>query len=174
LLTFNLKEIVLKNFVWPFALLCMLFTGPGCVKKAPDCTPKTTASEAPQIQAYAAANNMNVIAHSSGLYYQVIDPGSGAMATINSSIVITYTGMLLNGTIFDQRITPNNTQTTGSESPWLLNKLIEGWRVGIPLIRKGGRIQLIVPSSMGYGCAAYGAIPADSILFFDITLVDVL
>jgi len=125
------------------------------------------------MQAYAAAHGMTVTAHSSGLLYQVINPGSGPMATINSSIVITYTGMLLDGTIFDQRITPNNTQTSGPESPWLLSKVIEGWREGIPLIRKGGRIQLIVPSSLGYGCSAYHAIPGNSILFFDITLVDV-
>jgi FKBP-type peptidyl-prolyl cis-trans isomerase FkpA len=161
----------LRNFVLPFALLLVLFIGPGCLKNS-TCEPKTTASEALQIEAYAAANGITAMAHSSGLYYEIINPGSGATATLSSKVVITYTGKLLDGTIFDQRTTPNNAPA-GADSPWPLTQLIEGWKVGIPLIKKGGQILLIVPSSMGYGCTAYGSIPGNSILFFDITLVDV-
>jgi FKBP-type peptidyl-prolyl cis-trans isomerase FkpA len=157
-----------------FAVAAAALMGASCLKRSEtNCTPKAPSSEAAQIQTYAAANSMTVTAHSSGLYYQVINPGSGPMATINSRIVITYTGMLLNGTVFDQRTTPNN-QATSPNNPWLLADLIEGWQVGIPLIRKGGRIQLLVPSSMGYGCSDYRSIPGNSVLFFDITLVDVL
>jgi FKBP-type peptidyl-prolyl cis-trans isomerase FkpA len=109
---------------------------------------------------------MNAIAHSSGLYYEIVTPGSGATASANSTIYITYVGKFLDGSTFDQQSNPG---ATG----WPLSQLIEGWRTGIPLIQEGGRIKLIVPSAMAYGCTGYAAIPGNTVLFFDITLTDV-
>jgi FKBP-type peptidyl-prolyl cis-trans isomerase FkpA len=139
------------------------------------CSPKPVASEALDIQAYATAHGMNVVAHSSGLYYEILNPGTGATATLNSKIVITYVGELLDGTVFDERTTPNNStvQPPDENSPWDLNRLIEAWKIGIPLIKEGGHIRLLVPSAMAYGCTGWGGIGPDEILFFDINLVDV-
>jgi FKBP-type peptidyl-prolyl cis-trans isomerase FkpA len=109
---------------------------------------------------------MSVTAHSSGLFYEIIDPGSGGMPTPNSKIFITYQGKLLDGTMFDHQDVPNT-------SGWPLSGLIEGWRIGLPLIQKGGRIKLLIPSALAYGCEPYQSLPGSSILFFDITLVDV-
>jgi FKBP-type peptidyl-prolyl cis-trans isomerase FkpA len=161
-----------RNSLLSVILLFVMFTGVNCVKNS-TCSPKTVNSEAPQIQAYATANGINAVAHSSGLYYEIIDPGTGTTPTLNSKIVITYTGMLLNGTVFDQRTVPNN-DASGPNSPWPLSDLIEAWRIGIPLLKEGGRIKLIVPSAMAYGCTGYGSIPGNAILFFDVTLVDVV
>lgn len=158
----------MRNFVLPVFLILVIF-GSGCLKDN-TCSPKSAASEAAQIQAYALANGINATAHSSGLYYEIINPGSGVAATANSNIVITYTGKLTNGTIFDQQTTPNNTT---ANPPWPLNQLIEGWRFGIPLIQEGGHIKLIIPSALAYGCTGKNSIPGDAILFFDIELVDV-
>jgi FKBP-type peptidyl-prolyl cis-trans isomerase FkpA len=157
-----------RNFVLP-ALLILVILDTGCIKDN-TCSPKSVTSEAPQIQAYALANGINATAHSSGLYYEVINSGSGTTATANSNIVITYTGKLTNGSIFDQQTTPNNTT---ANPPWPLNQLIEGWRLGIPLIKEGGHIKLIIPSALAYGCTGKNSIPGDAILFFEIELVDV-
>jgi FKBP-type peptidyl-prolyl cis-trans isomerase FkpA len=162
----NLKKTKVKNFVLPFALLFLVFTGPSCLKGSDPCNPKTPASESAQLQAYCAGNGITPTAHSSGMLYQIMNAGTGASATVNSTIFITYVGKLVDGTVFDQ-------QTNASATGWPLNQLIEGWRVGIPLIKEGGQIKLVVPSSMAYGCAGYGSIPGNAILFFDITLVDV-
>ena len=156
----------MKKFVLPFSLLFVIFSGLNCLKNSTTCTPKTPASEAAQMQAYCAGNGITPTIHSSGLFYQIMSPGSGAAATTTSTIYITYVGKLADGTVFDQQ---NNSSMTG----WQLSQLIEGWRVGIPLIQKGGEIKLVVPSSMAYGCSGYGSIPGNSILFFDITLVNV-
>jgi FKBP-type peptidyl-prolyl cis-trans isomerase FkpA len=147
-------------------LLLMIFSGLSCLKGSDPCNPKTVASESTQMQAYCAGNGITPTTHSSGLLYQIMNPGTGATATANSTIYITYVGKLVDGTVFDQQ---SNSSATG----WPLNQLIEGWRVGIPLIKEGGEIKLVVPSSMAYGCSGYGAIPGNAILFFDITVVDV-
>jgi FKBP-type peptidyl-prolyl cis-trans isomerase FkpA len=121
----------------------------------------------PQIQAFAVTNGINATAHSSGIYYEIISPGTGKTPSANSSIVITYTGKLMDGNVFDERTTPN------TQEPWPLNGLIQGWIIGIPLIKEGGRIRLIIPSSLGYGCEQYYSIPGNSVLYFDVSLVEV-
>jgi FKBP-type peptidyl-prolyl cis-trans isomerase FkpA len=164
--TSSSKKTEVRNFVLPIAFLCVIIIGPGCLKSSDPCTPKTPASENAQMQAYCAGNGIIPTVHSSGLFYQIMNPGSGPSPAPTSKVFITYVGKLVDGTIFDQ-------QSNASNTGWPLNQLIEGWRVGLPLIQKGGEIKLVVPSSMAYGCAGYGTIPGNAILFFDITLVDV-
>lgn len=157
----------MKKFALPLLLLSSLVLFAGCTKDK-TCKPKTPASETGQIQAFAAANGINAVPDPSGIYYEIIDPGSGPKASANSKIVITYTGKLMNGQVFDENQTPNTNE------PWPLNNLIKGWIIGIPLIAKGGHIKLIIPSSLAYGCAPYYSIPGNSVLYFDIHLIDVL
>ncbi len=99
------------------------------------------------------------------MFYQITNPGSGVSPNLNSTIIVTYAGSFLNGTVFEQTTNPVNIGQLGG--------LIEGWKVGLPLIQKGGRIKLIIPSSMAYGCTGVPGISANTPLFFDITLVDV-
>ena len=155
-----MKKIILVCFV-SFSL----FAVAGCFKDD-GCKSKTPQSEDAAMQDYAAANSMTVIKHSTGLYYQIVNQGTGPAPTASSRISVRYTGKLLNGTIFDVATT-----ATGM---YPLSGFITGWQIGIPLINKGGTIRLIVPSLYGYGCQANGAIPANSILFFEIELVDIM
>lgn len=138
----------------------------GCLKEEKPCTPVPVANEESVITAYAAANGITATRHSSGLYYQVINPGTGQTPNVNSRVFITYTGKLLNGQQFDQGTNPANTG-------WTLRGLIEGWQVGLPLIKAGGKIKLIIPSSLAYGCNGAGSIPPNSVLFFEVDLIDV-
>lgn len=137
----------------------------GC-KKNTTCTPKTVASEVATMQSFANANGMTVQTHSSGMLYQIVNPGSGLTPSLTSRVSVRYTGKLMNGTIFDSN--------TGVPVQFLLNQVIAGWQLGLPLIKKGGTIRLIIPSSLAYGCSATGPIPGDSVLYFEIELVDVL
>ncbi|HTD93443.1 MAG TPA: FKBP-type peptidyl-prolyl cis-trans isomerase [Chitinophagaceae bacterium] len=158
----------MKKLVPVLSLCAFLFLYPGCGKKDEGCKTRPASSEAGAIQNYATAKNLTLTAHPSGLYYQVLDPGTGVTPTLDSKIYIRYTGKLLdaNNTVFDQK-------SNSAETGWILNSLIDGWQVGIPLIKKGGHIILLVPSSMGYKCEDYYSIPGNSVLFFDIELVDV-
>ena len=159
-----------KIFAPLMMIACVGLINSGCSKSNEACKPNSPASEASQMQAFAAANNMTLTTHPSGLMYEIIDPGTGTQPTINSKISIVYVGKFMNGDKFDEQMTANNTPTNPA---WALSGLIEGWQVGIPLIKKGGHIKLLVPSSMGYGCDTYYTIPGNSVLYFDIALVDV-
>ena len=121
-------------------------------------------AEEPQIIAYATRDSIHANKHSSGIYYEIIDPGSGLTPTPNSNLSVTYTGKLLNGTKFDEQTNPVD---------FNLSNVIEGWQLGLPLIKKGGRIKLIIPSAYAYGCNGKGSIPPNSALFFDVNLIDV-
>lgn len=147
-------------FLLSIVVLC------SCSKTKNDCTPNTPQSEQGQIQTFASASGINATAHSSGLYYEVVNPGSGTTPNISSRIYVKYIGKLMNGTIFDST---SNYAATG----WTLADMIKGWQVGLPLIQKGGSVNLIVPSSMAYGCESVGPIAPNSVLFFHIDLVDV-
>jgi len=148
----------------------LLLLNSGCLKSGgsstTQCTPRTVSSEQPAITAYASANAITATTDAHGLSYEIISPGSGPVPTSTSKVFVTYTGQLLNGTVFDQ-------QTDASQTGWFLKDLITGWIYGLQYIQKGGRIKLIVPSSLAYGCEGRGPIPPNSVLYFDLTLVDV-
>ena len=157
----------MKTFFLVFLGSAILLSQTGCLKSSSSqsCTPASVSSEQPSILAYAANNGIFATRHSSGLYYEIISTGSGATPSTNSKIFVTYTGKLLDGRVFDQ-------QADSSKTGWVLNTLIEGWQIGLPLIQKGGEIKLIIPSALAYGCGN-GILPANSILYFDVHLADV-
>ena len=155
----------MKRTIFILSVYFLLFSSTGCLKDN-GCQDKTVQSEQAAIVAYAAANGITATAHSNGMYYQVVNAGSGPTPTINSQISVRYTGKLLNGTLFDSQ--------TGTPITFGLSGAIAGWQIGLPLIQKGGIFKLIIPSSFGYGCQGNGPIPANSILYFEIELVDVL
>lgn len=156
-------------------LAVLLVTLSGCLKKDIGCSYSiqnivAPSSEEQAILTFLAANTITATKHGSNMYYEVILPGTGTVTPgLCSNILIKYEGKLTSGTIFDSQ----NSQI------FTLGTLIEAWKVGIPLIKKGGRIRLYVPPSLGYGNKdikdGTGAviIPASSILIFDITLNDV-
>lgn len=144
------------------AVPCLFFA---CVKTSDPCTNVTPASEEPQILAYCGANGISYSKDPSGIYYQIIDPGTSPHPTITSVVSTTYSGKLLNGSVVDS-------SSTALSFP--LNQLVVGWQIGLQLIGKGGHIKMVVPSSLCYGCnGAPPTVPGNSILYFDITLVDI-
>jgi FKBP-type peptidyl-prolyl cis-trans isomerase FkpA len=148
-------------------LYSIIFFLAGCIKEDKGCTPVNVTDERPAMVNFCNYNQIAYSEHSSGILYQILSPGTGAVPGNNSRIYITYTGTLLNGTVFDSQNDP-------SKTGWYLYSLIDGWRTALPLIRKGGSIKIVVPSSLAYGCTGSGStIPPNSPLYFTITLVDV-
>ena len=117
------------------------------------------------IEDYLAEKNLTAQKTDDGLYYIIDVPGNEIKPKLNSDVKVIYKGYLTNGTVFDEK-------TTAIE--FNLSQVIAGWTRGIPLFGEGGKGKLIIPPSLGYGDTENGTIPANSILVFDIELVDVL
>ncbi len=157
-----------------FALVTGILITSSCIKGNNNATNNTTCSydscqlRAPdsqivKLEKYLADNNITAAKHCSGLYYTIITPGTGNSPTSCSNVAINYTGMFTNGNVFDKSTAP---------VVYSLPGLITGWRNGLPLIKKGGKIKLYVPPALGYGQNQYQSIPGNSILVFDIDLLD--
>jgi len=114
------------------------------------------------IRKFIADNNIPAVKDSVfDVYYQIIEPGTGTVVpTRNSIVTVAYKGRLLNGTVFDE----------STSLRFTLGNLITGWQLGLPKIKEGGKIRLLIPSGYAYGPQANGRIPANSVLDFDIEL----
>ena len=117
------------------------------------------------IQDYLNQHNLDAEEDPSGMFYIIHDEGTGAHPDLSSTVEVLYVGTLTNGNVFDE---------TSGNAPvsFPLQNLIEGWKIGIPLMKKGGSATFYIPSRLGYGSAAHYGIPANSVLIFDITLVN--
>lgn len=157
-------------------LISVVFTS--CIKKNDQCTFNTVETSAPAtekntLRTFLQSNAIPFTEDPHGFFYNIVTPGSGAIiANLCSTVSVTYVGKLSNGTIFDQT-------AAGSQAAFQLGNVIYGWQKGLPLISKNGRILLYIPPSFGYGSTAVKdnsgnvIIPANSNLFFDITIADI-
>jgi peptidylprolyl isomerase len=101
-----------------------------------------------------------------GVYVREVHLGNGETVRPDSDISVHFVGMLTTGQRF----------TATSDKPYRFRMgtetVIAGWEDGLVGMRVGGRRQLVIPPFLAYGPEAFGRIPADAILVFDITLVD--
>lgn len=165
----------MKKYLLFFAVFTILFSA---CKKSDSTTPTFDPAvqakvDDDKIQAYLKANPSIIATKDpSGLYYQILTPGTGTVPTVNSTVTVAYTGKLLDGTVF--QTLPNFTHklgpTTDNNGKIVDLGLIKGWQIGIPFIKPQGRILLIIPSAMGYGASPQSGIPANSVLVFTIDL----
>jgi len=119
------------------------------------------------INDYLNDNGLTADRTTSGLHYIINDPGNGVdRPNINSEVKVDYTGYTLDGDVFDE-------SNPDSLAFWPLFGLIQGWQEGLPLFTKGGHGQLFIPSRLGYGQTGSGSIPPNTVLIFDIRLVDI-
>ncbi|MEE4260655.1 MAG: FKBP-type peptidyl-prolyl cis-trans isomerase [Bacteroidales bacterium] len=145
--------------IWFVIMLGVVLYAVSACKKEEDNSEQAAIDKA-LIEAYISDNQLNAQSTASGLYYVIRESGNDEHPTVYSTVTVAYKGYLLNGDVFDESLAYTER----------LSLLIQGWREGIPLIGKGGKIKLMVPSALGYGGEQAGNIPANSVLIFDITL----
>lgn len=147
-------------------LIPIFFLSDSC-KKESGCKPLSPDVEDPQIVEYNIKNGVGAQKINNSIYYKAIDSGYGVRPSRSSKVVVTYTAKLLNNKVFDAATTPKT---------FTLTDVIEGWQIGLPLIKKGGKIVLIIPSVYAYGCNGNSNlnVPGDAVLVYEVTLLDVI
>ncbi len=119
----------------------------------------SSATQRALMVAYCNNNGITYTIHPSGILYQIITPGDTAKPNLCTSLTMTYTGKLMTGIQFDK-----------GTITYPLKDLIVGWQIAVPLIGKGGKIKMVIPSSLAYGPNANGSIPANSPLYFEMSI----
>jgi FKBP-type peptidyl-prolyl cis-trans isomerase FklB len=114
------------------------------------------------------AKRDGITALASGLQYEVLSAGTGAMPTREDTIRAHYHGTLIDGTVFD------SSYDRGEPAEFPVGGVIAGWTEALQLMNAGSKWRLYVPSELAYGEQGVGSIPPHSVLVFDVELLDVL
>ena len=103
----------------------------------------------------------------SGLVYETLKEGTGAVSKSGDSVEMHYTGMFEDGTKFDSSLDRNKTLpvTLGSGG------VIKGWDEGIPGMKVGEKRKLTIPAPLAYGERGKDKIPPNATLVFEVELV---
>jgi FKBP-type peptidyl-prolyl cis-trans isomerase FkpA len=131
-----------------------------------------------KLKAYFASHNISPNKTASGLYYIMIEEGTGEKVLPGDTLTVNYTGMLLNGTKFDS----NEDSAFYHVSPYQFvvgrGGVIKGWDEGMALLKTGSKATFYIPSPLGYGTQPISAnsgnpkgAPANSILIFNVHLI---
>lgn len=113
------------------------------------------------------AKEKGVKTSKSGLLYKVEKEGTGETPKDSDTVVVNYKGTLIDGKEFD------NSYSRGEPLSFRLDGVIPGWTEGLKNIKKGGKIQLVIPPDLAYGKTGVPGIPANSTLVFDVELLDI-
>lgn len=105
----------------------------------------------------------------SGLQYEIITQGTGAIPTATSRVKTHYHGTLIDGTVFDSSV------TRGQPIDFPVNGVIAGWTEALQLMPIGSKWRLYIPHDLAYGERGAGAsIAPFTALIFDVELIDIV
>ena len=115
----------------------------------------------------ANGKKAGVVTTESGLQYKIIEPGNDVKPGPQDTGWVRYKGSLIDGTVFDA--------VADDADPIMLtlNRVVAGWTEGLQLIGEGGKIDLFIPSELGYGEQGNQSIPGNSVLLFNVELTKV-
>jgi FKBP-type peptidyl-prolyl cis-trans isomerase FklB len=106
----------------------------------------------------------------SGLQYEVLNQASpdAAMPKATDRVKVHYTGMLIDGSIFDSSV------QRGQPAEFGLNQVIKGWTEGVQLMHVGEKFKFYIPYKLGYGeRGSEPRIKPYSALIFEVELLSI-
>jgi FKBP-type peptidyl-prolyl cis-trans isomerase len=109
----------------------------------------------------------NVKTTASGLQYVVEKEGEGKTPTKEDMVKVHYKGTLTNGTQFD------SSYDRGEPAEFPVGGVIPGWTEALTLMKEGAKYKLVIPSDLAYGPSGRPGIPPNSVLLFDVELLEV-
>ena len=145
-----------------------------------DAQTRIRAQQEQQVEAMAEANLKSgeaflaenakkdgVTVTASGLQYRVITEGAGDAPKATDTVKVHYEGRLISGDVFDSSI------ARGEPVSFPLDGVISGWSEGVQLMKVGSKFEFTIPSALAYGPSGTGPIPPNSVLVFDVELLEI-
>lgn len=108
----------------------------------------------------------------SGLQYIVIKEGTGATPTTDSTVTAHYRGTFIDGKSFDGTYEGKEPKESDRPIPFPVTGVIAGWTEALQLMKVGAHYRLFIPGNLAYGEEGRPGIEPNSVLIFDIHLVD--
>lgn len=117
---------------------------------------------------FAPKANEPVVTTGSGLRYQQLQAGSGALVAPTDTVRIHYTCWLSDGTLFD------TTHLSGEPVTLPLEYLLKGFAEGVQRMKPGETCRLTIPPELAYGARGAGeVVPPNATLVFVVTLLGI-
>ena len=113
------------------------------------------------------AEKEGVVTLPSGLQYEIVREGKGAIPEAKDRVIVHYHGTLIDGTVFDSSVERGEPATFG------VKQVIPGWSEALQLMPVGSKWKLYIPSDLAYGSSDQGTIKPFSTLIFDVELFDI-
>jgi FKBP-type peptidyl-prolyl cis-trans isomerase len=114
-------------------------------------------------EAYLAENAQNegVQVTKTGLQYQILSEGDGAMPAATDTVTVHYHGTTMDGQVFDSSV------DRGEPAQFPLNGVIAGWTEGVQLMRVGSKFKFFIHPDLAYGTQGAGQMigPNDALIF---------
>ncbi len=120
--------------------------------------------------AYLAENKTKkgVIVTESGLQYEVIEEGAGAVPTAEDTVKVHYKGTMIDGKVFD------DSNTRGEPATFGVTQVIPGWSEVLQLMKEGATYRVVIPPSLAYGEQGVPPmIEPNSVLVFEVDLISI-
>jgi len=103
----------------------------------------------------------------SGIVIRTITPGTGSSPTADDVVKVNYEGKLIDGSVFDSSL------KRGESAEFPLKDVVPCCTEALQLMKKGGKSQVVCPSSLAYGDrGSPPVIPPGSTLSFEVELLD--
>jgi len=144
---------------------------------------KLRASEPGKISRYISGHNLKLSKTGDSLFYMINKPGIGDNIGPGDTVIMNYTGRLLNGKVFDSSIKAEMIKAkmpvdpTRNYAPAQIiidpKAEIPGWYEGLQLLNKGASAIFIVPSKLAYGKSGVSIIAPYTPILFEVTVIDV-
>lgn len=118
-----------------------------------------------KIKSYLKKKDIICEKSSSGLYYKIIEEGEGDYIQYKDHVHFKYKGEFIDGKVFDEQKDPVEFD---------VSTLIAGWKEIMLELKPGGKAYLVVPPHLGYGTKNLDDIPKNSILVYELEVVEVI
>ncbi len=109
----------------------------------------------------------DVVETASGLQYRIIEPGTGDTPSAEDTVLAHYTGRLLDGQVFD------SSHQRGEPATFPVHGVIPGWTEALQMMQEGATWELFIPADLAYGQQGRPGIPPNSLLIFEVELLQV-
>jgi FKBP-type peptidyl-prolyl cis-trans isomerase len=140
-------------------------------EKAAQMTPKDrsarTKKEVKKIKSYLESKDWEAQSTASGLHYIIEKEGTGPQPGAEDEVKLHYEGKVLEGPDYA------STKEQGKPIEFKVKHLFPGLKEGVMLLKEGAKAKLFLPSALAFGEKGNEKVPPNSIMVFDVHLLEV-